>query len=161
MPKNKLAEQLGVPVGTMIPYASGASIPGGFLACDGSTLSRTAFANLFAAIGTEWGSGDGATTFHIPDLRGRFLRGHDDTAGRDPDAVTRTAANVGGATGDSVGSVQGDTARVVTPYQQLGGQAFFGGAAAPQGLANGGSDTFGGNETRSKNANVKYIIKVV
>ena len=95
-----------VPVGTIIPYAGGI-IPSGWLACDGATVSRTTYADLFASIGVTWGAGDGSTTFHLPDLRGRFLRGVNNGSGRDPDAASRTAANAGGNTGDNVGSIQG------------------------------------------------------
>jgi microcystin-dependent protein len=49
--------------------------PTGWLPCDGSIISRTTYANLFAAIGTTFGVGDGSTTFGIPDLRGWFTRG--------------------------------------------------------------------------------------
>ena len=94
------------PSGTVVAHAS-ATPPDGWLLCDGSAVSRTVYANLFASIGTTWGSGNGSTTFHIPDLRGRFLRGRDSGTARDPNAGTRTASNSGGATGDNVGSVQG------------------------------------------------------
>ena len=47
----------------------------GFLLCNGQAVSRTTYANLFAAIGTNFGSGDGSTTFNVPDYRGCFLRG--------------------------------------------------------------------------------------
>lgn len=57
--------------------------PAGFLKCNGAAISRTTYAALFAAIGTTWGSGDGATTFNIPDLRGEFLRCWDDGRGVD------------------------------------------------------------------------------
>ncbi len=57
-------------------------------------------------IGTIHGAGDGATTFNLPDYRGRFLRGVDQGAGRDPDATGRTAPATGGNTGDTVGSIQ-------------------------------------------------------
>ncbi len=53
----------------------GSSTPSGFLACDGSAVSRTTESTLFSAIGTTWGVGDGSTTFNVPDLRGSFLRG--------------------------------------------------------------------------------------
>ncbi len=49
--------------------------PAGWKVCDGSAISRTAYAALFAAIGTTWGAGDGSTTFNLPDLRGYYLRG--------------------------------------------------------------------------------------
>lgn len=47
----------------------------GFLLCNGQAVSRTTYANLFAAIGTNFGAGDGSTTFNVPDYRGCFLRG--------------------------------------------------------------------------------------
>ena len=58
-----------------IALFSGSSIPTGYLLCDGSALSREVYAELFDAIGTTWGVGDGETTFNIPDLRGKFIRG--------------------------------------------------------------------------------------
>lgn len=53
-----------------IPY-SGSSIPTGWLECDGSAVSRSTYSALFTAIGTTWGSGDGSTTFNLPDFRNR------------------------------------------------------------------------------------------
>jgi len=94
-----------MPSGVILPYG-GATAPTGWLLCDGSTKSRTDYADLFAAIGTAHGSGDGSTTFHLPDLRGRFLRGVSGDSANDPDKTTRTAANTGGNTGNAVGSVQ-------------------------------------------------------
>lgn len=55
-----------------------ATAPDGFLYCDGSAISRTTYASLFTAIGTLYGTGDGSTTFNLPDLRGEFIRGWDD-----------------------------------------------------------------------------------
>jgi phage-related tail fiber protein len=57
-----------------LPYSVGTN-PYGFLVCDGSAISRSTYASLYAVIGTIWGIGDGSTTFNIPDLRGIFLRG--------------------------------------------------------------------------------------
>lgn len=59
-----------LPAGAMFPYA-GSLAPSGFLLCDGSAVSRTTYAALFAACGTTYGSGDGSTTFNVPDKRGR------------------------------------------------------------------------------------------
>ena len=53
----------------------GESIPGGYLVCDGSTISRTEYSELFNVIGTIYGSGDGSTTFNLPDLKGRVVTG--------------------------------------------------------------------------------------
>lgn len=63
-----------LPAGLIFAYA-GSSIPTGWLDCDGSAVSRTTYADLFTAIGTTWGAGDGSTTFNIPDLRSATLRG--------------------------------------------------------------------------------------
>lgn len=62
------------PVGTIIPFGS-VTPPQGFLYCDGSAVSRAQYSKLFTTIGTSYGSGDGSTTFNLPDLRGVFLRG--------------------------------------------------------------------------------------
>lgn len=98
------------PSGAVLSYA-GSTAPAGFLRCDGSAVSRTTYADLFAAIGTAHGTGDGSTTFNLPDYRGRFLRGWSDAQTRDPDRASRTAMATGGATGDNVGSVQLDAAQ--------------------------------------------------
>ena len=50
-------------------------VPAHCLACDGSAVSRTTYAALFAAIGTTWGAGDGSSTFNLPDLRGEWVQG--------------------------------------------------------------------------------------
>ena len=68
------------PVGAIMPYG-GNSDPAYWLICDGRTVSRTAYAELFAVIGTTYGTGDGSTTFNIPDLRGRVTVGHNTTYG--------------------------------------------------------------------------------
>ena len=58
-----------------IKALAGATIPAGWLVCDGRAINRIDFSALFAAIGVTWGSGDGSTTFNIPDLRGRTAIG--------------------------------------------------------------------------------------
>ena len=63
-----------LPVGCVIPFA-GSEAPEGFLRCDGAAVSRETFADLFGVLGTVYGAGDGATTFHVPDLRGRMVLG--------------------------------------------------------------------------------------
>jgi len=61
--------------------------PTGWLVCDGSAVSRTEYADLFATIGTLWGHGDQVSTFNLPDLRGEFVRGFDDGRGVDDGRV--------------------------------------------------------------------------
>jgi microcystin-dependent protein len=97
----------GIPAGSVLPFA-GAYAPGGFLLCDGRAVSRSTYSGLYSAIGTAWGTGDGVSTFNVPDLRGSFLRGVDGGAGRDPDKASRTATAPGGNTGNNVGSLQRD-----------------------------------------------------
>lgn len=62
------------PTGALLPFA-GASAPDGYLLCNGSAVSRSTYARLFAVIGTVWGAGDTSTTFNVPDMRGRYPRG--------------------------------------------------------------------------------------
>lgn len=67
--------------GVMKAYG-GSTAPPGYLLCDGSAVSRTTYARLFAAVGISFGAGDGSTTFTLPDLRGRVPIGVDGAAGR-------------------------------------------------------------------------------
>jgi|TARA_R100000278_G_scaffold535_2_gene1247 microcystin-dependent protein len=72
----------GVPVGSVFNLAT-TTVPTGFLECNGAAISRSTYASLFATISTTWGSGDGSSTFNLPDLRGQFVRGWDNSAGVD------------------------------------------------------------------------------
>ena len=64
------------PIGTIFAFA-GNDIPSGYLPCNGSAISRTTYADLFAVIGTTYGSGDGSTTFNLPNLTEKFIQGSD------------------------------------------------------------------------------------
>ncbi len=59
-----------MPIGGLLDFAGGTP-PSGWLACDGRAISRVTYSNLFAVLGTAFGAGDGATTFLLPDFRGR------------------------------------------------------------------------------------------
>ncbi|RMF59091.1 MAG: hypothetical protein D6746_08795 [Bacteroidetes bacterium] len=90
-----------LPVGALVPYA-GTSSPDTthWLLCDGSAVSRTTYATLFGVIGTTFGAGDGATTFNLPDLRGRAVFGLDNMGGTAANRVTDPAGiTLGGTVG--------------------------------------------------------------
>jgi microcystin-dependent protein len=173
-----------VPAGSVMAYA-GAAAPTGWLLCDGSAQSRVRYPTLFQALGVAHGSGDGTTTFNLPDYRGRFLRGLDQGTQRDPDAKTRTAAAAGGSVGDAVGSIQADAfqgwkPRIITragnnasalaqdsDYVLYSTTPFSGSSSGPIFR----NDTYGfmsfgdygsprvSSETRPQNASVIYLIK--
>jgi len=147
------------------------ALPISWLLCDGSAVSRTQYARLFAALGVASGSADGATTFNLPDLRGMFLRGLDGSAGVDPDKAARTAAKPGGNAGNALGSLQQDQFGRHTHANgnfsrllQVNGAnttVSTGSAAGEPDIVNSFPELpAGGNETRPKNIYVNYIIKL-
>jgi len=71
-----------VPTGSVHMMAT-TTVPSGYLKCNGAAVSRTTYADLFAIVGTAHGAGDGSSTFNVPDLRGEFVRGWDDSRGVD------------------------------------------------------------------------------
>lgn len=94
----------GLPAGAIMPYAM-TTCPNGWIAANGASIARAVYPNLFAAIGTMYGSADGAS-FNLPDYRGLFLRGTDGGRKVDPDRDAR-AARGDGTKGDQVGTTQG------------------------------------------------------
>lgn len=88
-----------VPPGTMIHFA-GKTLPDGWLICNGAAVSRTTYAALFAAIGTTYGSGDGSTTFNLPNAGGRFLECTTSTS----QVGTKVEAGLPNITGSTYGS---------------------------------------------------------
>ena len=71
-----------VPTGSVHMMAT-TTVPSGYLKCNGAAVSRTTYADLFAIVGTAHGAGNGSSTFNVPDLRGEFVRGWDDSRGVD------------------------------------------------------------------------------
>jgi microcystin-dependent protein len=80
------------PSGAILQFA-GSSAPSNWLLCDGALVSRTTYATLFGVIGTNYGAGDGSSTFKLPDLRGRVPIG----AGQGSSLTNRVIAATGGA----------------------------------------------------------------
>jgi microcystin-dependent protein len=178
-----------MPVGTIIAWAGERdSIPPGWKPCMGQLLNRERYPELFAAIGTAWGS-TSPDGFNLPDLRGRFLRGVDAGTGRDPEADDRIASRPGGNT-VGVGSMQDDSIQnhthldsghdhgythfhsevIMVSMQSSDAQALHSWSGAPAVSGNASlhgaaryrteSDIRAGEESRPKNAAVYYIIKV-
>lgn len=141
------------PAGEVAPFARDTP-PLGWLVCDGSLVSRVTYARLFSAIGSRFGSGNGSTTFQLPDLRGEFVRGWDSQRGVDA--------------GRAFGSSQGhDLAshRHFTPtitrniFDETGGDQGYG-QDTPTGTGpNVFTSNTGGSETRPRNVALLYCIR--
>jgi microcystin-dependent protein len=142
----------GNPASTII-YVAQNTAPTGYLKANGAAISRTTYADLFAAIGTTFGTGDGSTTFNLPDLRGEFIRAWDDARGVD--------------SGRSFGSAQADELKSHGHRQRVGrgfadaqktipGSAFF-----TDSTISGTQETAytGGTETRPRNIALLACIK--
>jgi microcystin-dependent protein len=175
-----MAKGSSVPVGCVLAYAGKLNNENlnrlGWAICDGKLLSRSTYVDLFKVIGTANGSGDGVTTFNLPDYRGRFLRGVDPTGTIDKEAGSRTAPASGGASGAAVGSVEGCyTAKpsngqflASVPHLPTGQNwAYYGSNdSVLHALPSDQTKTFyaeegGDAETRPINAYVNFIIKLV
>ena len=103
-----------LPTGIVVPYA-GTSEPSGYLFCYGQQISRTTYSDLFSAVGTTYGVGDGSTTFNLPDLRGRVVAGQDDMGGSSANRLTGSPS--GGVNGDTLGAAGGDEGHQLTAAQ--------------------------------------------
>jgi len=109
----KLSSDAAFSAGMLMPYA-GTSAPTGWLLAYGQAVSRTTYADLFTAISTTYGSGDGSTTFNLPDLRGRTIAGQDDMGGSSANRLTNQS---GGLNGDTLGASGGAETHTLTTSQ--------------------------------------------
>lgn len=170
-----IPDMIKIPVGTIVAYAA-TTPPSGWLLCDGSAISRTTYSALYSIVSTTWGQGDANTTFNLPDLRGRFLRGVNGSATLpgtstlvDPDADARINLSPdisGGATGNDVGSYQSDELRSHTHDITLPQAGLVINYGSQDNALHGALPTktystlaTGGIETRPQNAYVNFIIK--
>jgi microcystin-dependent protein len=100
----------GIPTATIIPWST-ASVPTGFLECNGQAVSRSTYAALFAIVGTTYGAGDGSSTFLVPNLSDNVTVGKSNN---------KALASTGGAnTVQSTGNVGGSTANATLSTPQL------------------------------------------
>ena len=110
----------GIPTATIVPWSS-ASVPSGFLECNGAAVSRTTYADLFAIISTTYGAGDGSSTFNVPDLQDNVAVGKSNN---------KSLASTGGAnTVTSSGNIGGSTANASLSTAQLASHNHSQGAA--------------------------------
>ncbi len=132
-----------VPSGSVIQFA-GSTAPSGWLLCYGQAISRTTYADLFTAISTTYGTGDGSTTFNLPDYRGRVLAGKDDMGGTSANRLTNQS---GGLNGDTLGATGGSETHTLTtaemPAHVHNIRHATDGAGGSQYLSGGGSNNAG------------------
>lgn len=141
-----------LPAGAVMPFAMN-SAPSGWLAADGTAVSRSTYATLFAAISTTHGVGDGSTTFNVPDLRGIFVRGSGSQT------ISGTTYNKAFALKEtdelkSHNHTVGDTNTANNGSFGPGGLATY-----PQGTLTRTTSSTGGTETRPANIALLYCIK--
>ena len=139
-----------VPIGAIIVTA--ANTPDtNYLECNGAEVSRSTYATLFSRIGTTFGVGDGSTTFNLPDIRGEFVRGWDNSRGVD--------------SGRAFGSLQADALKAHThQIKQVTNNTIGGsntGAHASSGTYTSGTSSTGGTETRPRSIALMYQIKAL
>ena len=148
------------PVGAIFPFG-GTDIPISFLLCDGSAVSRTDYEDLFNVIGTAFGTGDGSTTFNLPDLREAVPKGAGETG--------QTVGNHVKIGGLSVGEFLDDRLQS-HDHSTTSGNFFItgnvGSMAAGSGITYNGANVTGsiaggrsGDTTEVKSVGVNYIIK--
>jgi len=161
----------GVPIGAVFHFAA-STAPTGFLKANGAAVSRTTFAALFAITGTTYGSGDGSTTFNLPDLRGEFIRGWAD------DRAVDTGRAFGSAQAADTNLLSHTHSTTVTGYAQVSptpaGSITYGAGftqknddgtitsnpnTASLTYTTGGPSPAGGAETRPRNVALLACIK--
>ena len=136
----------------VVSFFGGINVPEGYLVCNGAAISRTIYAALFEAIGTRYGTGDGSTTFNLPDLRGEFIRGWDNGRGIDSGRL------IASAQGQAIQSHTHSITEIGTDSISSGGSItnFRSGAGT---TATGVTGSTGGGETRPRNIAMLPIIK--
>jgi len=148
----------GIPTATIVPWSS-ASVPSGFLECNGTAVSRSTYSALFAIVGTTYGAGDGSSTFNTPDLADNVPVGK---------SGTKALASTGGAnTVAATGNVGGSTANATLSTSQLAshshpaaggvGGAFLGGSPpSPYAIPGGNTGNTGSGSGHSHNMSANF-----
>ena len=134
----------GIPTATIVPWSS-SSVPTGFLECNGQAVSRSTYSALFAIISTTYGTGDGASTFNVPNLSDNVAVGKSNN---------KALASTGGAnTVTSTGNVAGSTANHTLTTSELASHSHSasgtGNGASPPGVVRSGAKL--ANQSRAFN----------
>jgi len=124
--------------GMVMPFAGG-SAPSGWLLSYGQAVSRSTYSDLFSAIGTTYGVGDGSSTFNVPDFRGRTIAGKDDMGGSSANRLTDQS---GGLNGDTLGDTGGLETHTLTTAQ-LASHTHGNGSYAASAIGTGSANEFG------------------
>ena len=154
----------GIPTATIVPWSS-ASVPTGFLECNGQAVSRSTYSALFAIVSTTYGTGDGSSTFNVPNLTDNVAVGKSNN---------KALASTGGANTVNIGftpagNVGGSTANATLSTAQLashahpgrggssGRQSNFGGGPNYQpGASNSGTGNAGSGQGHSHNMSANF-----
>lgn len=145
----------GVPTGSVFTMAT-TTVPSGYLECNGAAVSRSTYSDLFAAIGTTWGNGNGSTTFNVPDLRGEFVRGWDN--GRGVDSSRAFASSQSHQLQEHTHTATYLSRNVGDPPNPITIGDFQGTGSTKQTNSTGSTGNFG-TETRPRNIAMMYVIK--
>ena len=143
---------VGISTGSVIPWSDG-SVPSGFLECDGSAVSRSTYASLFAVIGTTYGSGNGSTTFTLPDLQNKIVMGRSPNKALASTDGADTVAS-GGSSSGSTGNTTISTPTLANHNHPPGGNrapsnspVFPGGGTVDNSNSNSSSTGGGGSHS--------------
>lgn len=168
----------GVPIGGVVMWTA-ATAPTGYKLCDGSAISRTTYADLFAVIDETYGIGDGSTTFNLPDFRGYFPRGNDNGRGVDIGRVLGTeqadtvvghthaagtlATASSGSHSHTIGYItdtgSGGIRNLNTEVKTSTANVTTNSSGAHTHTISGSTASTGDSETRPKNLSINFIIR--
>jgi microcystin-dependent protein len=145
----------GVPSGSVFCMAT-TTVPTGYLECNGAAVSRSTYSDLFSAISTTWGSGDGSTTFNLPDLRGEFVRGWDNSRG--VDSSRSFASSQGHQLQEHNHNITAVSQNVGDPPNPITIEHLRSSGVTKETQTSGDTGNFG-SETRPRNIAMMYVIK--
>lgn len=139
-----------LPIGIALPY-SGSTAPTGFILAYGQAISRTTYSAYFAIVGTTYGSGDGSTTFNVPDYRGRVIAGKDNMGGSAASRLTNSGTGNPSIDGSTLGAAGGVDRHTLT-LAQLAAHDHGAATGAGGDHSHGGATASSGAHTHSENA---------